>query len=75
MALESYKKFNFEVDIEVSSSMEDGGVNKTVINCRQNQLGQNGRHSSSFNVFSFKFLTYKKLMYLTLNLRPCGTHG
>ena len=29
--------------------------------------------SSSFNLLNF--LTYKNLMYLKLNLRPCGTHG
>ena len=52
--------------------MEDGGVDRTVIDCQQNQLGQIADFPP---LLTFLFLTYKNLMYLKLNIRPCDTHG
>ena len=53
--------------------MEDGGVYRIGIDCRQNHLGQMADFPPLLTFF--KFLTDKNLMYLKLNLRPCGTHG
>ena len=48
------KPTDFKGDIQWLRGMEDGGVDRTVIDCRQDQLGQlNGRLFSSFNFFSF----------------------
>ena len=52
--------------------MEDGGVDGTVIDCRQNKFGQMADFPP---LLTFWFLTYKNLTYLKLNLRSCGTHG
>ena len=49
--------------------MEDGGVDRAVIDCRQNQLGQMADFPS-LNFFNF---WHKHLMYLKLNLRSWGT--
>ena len=42
--------------------MEDGGVDRTVIDCRLNQLGQMADFPPV--LFFFKILTYKNLMYI-----------
>ena len=47
--------------------MEDGGVDRTVIDCRQNQLGQ---MADFLPLLTFKIFD---LVYLKCNLRPCGT--
>ena len=51
--------------------MEDGGVDRTVINCLQYQLGQMADFPPLLTIL---VLTYKNLMHLKFNLRPCGTH-
>ena len=50
--------------------MEDGGVDRIVIDCRQNQFGQMADFSP---LLTFLSLTYKNLMYHKLNLRSWGT--
>ena len=40
-------------DCEFHGGMEDGGVDRTVIDCRQKQLDKNGILSSSFNFLNF----------------------
>ena len=51
-----------------AKTMEDGGVDRTVID----RLAK----WQTFRLFKlFKLLTYKKWMFLKLNLRPCGTHA
>ena len=44
--------------------MEDGGVDRTLIDCRQNQFGQMADFPPPLTSFNLK-----------LNLRPCSTHG
>ena len=48
--------------------MEDGGIDRTVIDCQQNQLGQ----MADF-LLLLTFIIFD-LMYIKLNLRPCCTH-
>ena len=47
--------------------MEDGGVDRTIIDCRQNQLSQMVDIPPLYFV-----LTYKNLMNLESNVRKCG---
>ena len=48
-------------------SMEDGGVDSTVIDCRQNQLDQ----MADFTTLLISLvLTYKSMMYLRLTAAP-----
>ena len=45
---------------------DHGGVDRTITYCWQHQLGQMAEF--------LPLLTYKNLIYLKVNLRPCGTH-
>ena len=62
-------KFCWLVNGKSRNSMEDGGVDRTVIDYWPNQLGQ---MADIPPLLTFKFFD---LIYLKLNLRPCGTHG
>jgi hypothetical protein len=49
--------------------MENGGVDTTVVNSRQHNMGQMADFPHLL-----ASLTYKSMMYLKLNIRPFGTH-
>jgi hypothetical protein len=49
--------------------MEDEGTDTTVIESRQHKMGQMADFPP---LLAFPFLTHKNMMYLKLNLRPCG---
>ena len=52
--------------------MEDGGVDRldtSIIDNQQHKMGQ----MADFPPL-LQFFTYKDMMYLKLNLRPCGIH-
>ena len=51
--------------------MEDKGVDATVIESRQHQLGQMADFPPLLTIL---VLTYKTLIHLKLNLGPWGTH-
>ena len=53
--------------VTLGNLVEDGGVDRSVIECRQNQLGQMADFPPLLTFLVFD------LMYLKL-IRPCGTH-